>query len=275
MDKDDESDRQSGGIQSLDAALKLLKAMGGYPGPMSLSELARDCAMPPSKVHRYLTSFLNAGLVIQAGKSGKYDLGEGAIALGLAALARHDFVNRASDGLPELCLETGLTVLLSVWGTHGATVVRWERAATPTVTSMGLGTILPLLNSATGRAFLAWAPPAPLEAIRQTELRAARKASSTIGDQLRTDQEVERMTEKIRARGYSSVEGRFIPGLVAIAAPILDWQGKAQCVVTLIGTDPAVTEPGSQAVEQLIGFCEKLSFSPVITAMRNADLPRT
>ncbi|ULR44847.1 IclR family transcriptional regulator [Rhizobium sp. K102] len=265
MDKDDESDRQSGGIQSLDAALKLLSAMGGYLRPMSLSELARDCGMPPSKVHRYLTSFLNAGLVVQAGKSGKYDLGEGAIALGLAALARHDFVNRASDALPELCLESGLTVLLSVWGTHGATVVRWERAATPTVTSMGLGTILPLLNSATGRAFLTWAPPAPLQAIREAELRAARKASSTVNSQLRTEQDIERMTETVRMRGFSSVEGRFIPGLVAIAAPILDWQGRAQCVITLIGTDPAVTEPGSDAVRKLIGFCEKLSFSPIIT----------
>ncbi len=265
MDKDDESDRQSGGIQSLDAALKLLNAMGGYLRPMSLSELARDCGMPPSKVHRYLTSFLNAGLVVQAGKSGKYDLGQGAIALGLAALARHDFVNRASDALPELCLESGLTVLLSVWGTHGATVVRWERAATPTVTSMGLGTILPLLNSATGRAFLTWAPPAPLQAIREEELRAARKASSTVNSQLRTEQDIERMTETFRMRGFSSVEGRYIPGLVAIAAPILDWQGRAQCVITLIGTDPAVTEPGSDAVRKLIGFCEKLSFSPIIT----------
>ena len=85
-----------------------------------------------------------------------------------------------------------------------------------------------------------------------------------MNDQLRTDQDIERMTEKTRTRGFSSVEGRFIPGLVAIAAPILDWQGRAQCVVTLIGTDPAVTEPGSEAVRQLIAFSEKLSFSPIV-----------
>lgn len=261
MDSDEDGGRQTGGIQSLDAALRLLRAMADYTGPVSLSELARDCGMPPSKVHRYLTSFANAGLVIQAGRSGKYDLGEGAVMLGLAALARHDFVNRAADMLPELCQETGLTVLLSVWGTHGATVVRWERAATPTVTSMGLGTILPLLNSATGRAFLAWAPQAPLKEIREAELREARRTSATAGERITTDKDIEKLVTRTRVRGYASVEGRFIPGLVAIAAPILDWQGEAQAVVTLIGTDPEVMSEGSTAATLLTAYCQKLSFA--------------
>ncbi|OLP56339.1 transcriptional regulator [Rhizobium rhizosphaerae] len=260
-DNEDHNDRQSGGIQSLDAALKLLNAMRAYPGPVALSELARDCGMPPSKAHRYLTSFANAGLVVQAGRSGKYDLGHGAVMLGLAALARHDFVNRASDVLPELCQETGLTVLLSVWGTHGATVVRWERAATPAVTSMGLGTILPLLNSATGRAFLAWAPPAPLKDIRSAELREARRTSATAGQRIVSDKDIEKLVAETRERGYASVEGRYIPGLVAIAAPILDWQGEAQAVVTLIGTDPEVMQPESGSTKSLIACCQRLSYA--------------
>lgn len=247
-------DEASGGIQSLDAALRLLAAMGERREAVSLSDLARDCAMPPSKVHRYLASFLHAGLVVQAGRSGKYDLGPGAIRLGLSALARHDFVNATSDALPDLVAQTGLTALLSVWGTQGATVVRWERAAVPTVTSMGLGTVMPLLHSATGRGFLAWAPQAPLQAILTAELAQA------TGDLPRDAEGVGALVAPMRAAGYTWVDGRFIPGLVAVAAPILDWQGEAQAVVTLIGTDPALAESEGPAVKALKAFAAGLSF---------------
>ncbi len=260
MAKDEKGDGQSGGIQSLDAALRLLNAMAERHGPASLSDLARECGMPPSKVHRYLASFQHAGLVIQAGRSGKYDLGPGAVILGLSALARHDFVNRAADALPDLCAESGLTALLAVWGNLGPTVVRWERAASPTVTSMGLGSTLPLLNSASGRTFLAWAPPAPLKAIRDAELRRIRQNPKSAVDFEPSNRGIDEMVQKIRSQGYAWVDGRFIPGLVAIAAPILDWQGEAQASITLVGTDPHVTEADSDAVRLLIKFCKDHSF---------------
>ena len=263
MAKDDKGETQTGGIQSLDAALRLLAAMSARRSAASLSELARECGMPPSKVHRYLSSFQYSGLVLQAGRSGKYDLGPGAVALGLSALARHDFVNSVSDDLPDLCTDSGLTALLSVWGNQGATVIRWERAASPTVTSMGLGTTLPLLNSATGRAFLAWAPQAPLKAIREAELQHAGKNPAIAPDMQPNAEGIEAVVSLTLERGYASVDGKFIPGLVAIAAPILDWQGEAQAVVTLIGTDPAVIEPPSREVAQLKAFCTQHSFPPM------------
>ncbi len=248
-------DDSAGGIQSLDAALRLLAAMAERREAVSLSDLARDLAMPPSKVHRYLASFQHAGLVVQAGRSGKYDLGPGAIRLGLSALARHDFVNRTADALPELVAQTGMTAMLSVWGTQGATVVRWERAAVPTVTSMGLGTVLPLLHSATGRAFLAWGPAAPMQAVLAAELAQAG------GDLPRDAAGVAGLVAPVREAGFAGVDGRFIPGLVAVAAPILDWQGQAQAVVTLIGTDPGVTDPAGATVRALKGFAAGLSFA--------------
>ena len=99
----------SGGTQSLDSALVLLRTLAEHPGSVALSDLARETGMPVSKVHRYLASFTAAGLVRQVAKSGKYDLGAAAMTLGLAALARHDFVNQTADGLPDLVAETGLT----------------------------------------------------------------------------------------------------------------------------------------------------------------------
>jgi DNA-binding IclR family transcriptional regulator len=252
----------SGGIQSLNAALRLLQAMAVVHGPVTLSEIAKECDMPLSKAHRYLASFVQAGLVEQAGRSGKYDLGRGAVLLGLAALERHDFVNRAADGLPDLCAETGLTALLAVWGNNGATAVRWERGAQPTVTSIGLGTTLPLLNSATGRCFLGWGPHIAIQRVLEIELRRAQKNPSILPDITASRAGIDTLRTAVRNAGFASVDGRFIPGLVAVAAPILDWQGEAQAVVTLIGTDPATADPDSDAVRSLTVFVQTQSIHP-------------
>lgn len=244
-----------GGIQSLDAALRVLEVLSEAGQALPLSELARLCGMPPTKVHRYLASFAHAGLVQQNGRSGSYDLGNGAIALGLSAMARHDFVNAVSDAMPDLTAETGLTALLCVWGNRGPTVVRWERAASFIVTSLGLGTTLPVLSSATGRVCLAFLPETVTGALVAEELRKATKRPRVVSDIETTRSGIQALAESVRTRGCATVDGRFIPGLVAISAPILDWQGQAQAAVTLIGTDPATIEPGSDAETTLLGFC--------------------
>lgn len=258
----DDSERGSaeaaGGIQSLDAALRMLMTMARMEGAVGLSDLARACDMPASKTHRYLASFIHAGLVRQNGRSGTYDLAAGAIELGLAAMQRHDFVNAVADEMPELTARTGLTSLLCVWGNSGPTVVRWQRAASLVVTSLGLGTTLPLLTSATGRICLAYLPERVTAQLRDTELSRLRKSTDAeaLFDGRSVDVKGARgLADDVRAAGYATVDGRFIPGLVAVAAPILDWQGEAQAVLTLIGTDPRVIDADSATLHALVTFC--------------------
>ena len=252
------TDDAPGGIQSLDAALRVLSALATQPGAAGVSELARACGMPVSKVHRYLASFAHAGLVRQNGRSGTYDLGPAARELGLAAIARNDIVNGAGDHLAELPSRTGLTALLAVWSEGGPTVVRWERAASPVVTSFGLGTTLPLLSSATGRAFLAFLPRHLTAALAAVDLDRAEHNPALLAD-LRTGDvdPVSDLVAEIRASGTASVDGRYIPGLAALAAPILNWQGEAEAVVTLIGTDAGMLADDSKANSELVCFCRR------------------
>jgi len=247
------------GLKSLDAALGVLAHLADQNGPQSLSDIGRACEMPPSKVHRYLASFVAAGLVQQQGRSGLYDLGPSALKIGLAALARHDFVNATAEGLPELSAETGMTVLLSVWANQGATVVRWERGAAPTDTSMGLGTTLPLLTSATGRVFLSWGPPRAINHELNAQLRRLSRQPNLLLDMEPTKAGVRDVVGIIRERGYATVEGRYIPGLVAASAPVLDWQGEVQAAVTLVGTDPTLVARGSQKIDCLLAYCKSRS----------------
>jgi DNA-binding IclR family transcriptional regulator len=250
-----------GGIQALDAALRVLLTMARMDGAVGVSDLARECAMPASKAHRYLSSFLHAGLVRQSGRAGKYDLGPAAIELGLAALSRHDIFNSVADDLPGLTAETGLTALLCVWGNSGPTVVRWQRAPSFVVTSLGLGTTLPVLTSATGRVFLAYLPDGVTRERLEHELERARASARLFPDMSPDRNGVERLVADTRRDGIAAIDGRFIPGLVAIAAPVLDWQGEAQAVVTLIGTDPRDIVIGSPVARRLTEFCHTHSIA--------------
>ncbi len=68
-----------------------------------------------------------------------------------------------------------------------------------------------------------------------------------------------RMAEKVRAAGHSAVDGRFIPGLKAISAPILNWQGEAEAALTITTGDQGLLEPDGPALELLIATCRELS----------------
>lgn len=249
-----------GSIQALDSALVVLDVMAALPGPASLSEIARAAGMPNSKAHRYLASFIKAGLVKQAHRAGLYDLARGAAQLGLAAIARMDLVGAAGERLEELVEATGAAGLVAVWGPHGPTIVRWRRTGSFVITALGLGTTLPLLNSSTGRIFLAFSRPAVVAAMLGGEVERARTLGLSWPDlDPGREGDVERLRESVRAAGHAGVDGRFIPGLNAISAPVLDWQGEAEAVVTLTSGDKSLLDPGGPALALLKETCAAVS----------------
>lgn len=248
-----------GGIQSVDGALVLLRAIATFKGPVSLSVLARAANMPTSKAHRYLASFVHAGLIEQEHRSGRYDLGPLAASLGLAALARSDFVNRAADSLHTLTVKTGMTAMLTVWCEAGATIVRWERAENFIATALGLGTSMPLLNSASGRIFLAYLPRPLTRARVQHELERAIESGLVWHDMELNEAGVDGVIQTIRANGIAAIDGRFIPGLSAISAPVLNWQNEAECAVTLVSTQSGILNPTGAIARELLDFTKMLS----------------
>lgn len=216
-------------VQSVETSIRILRAVAQGGGPMSLSDVAAKVGMAPAKVHRYMASFVKAGMIDHRG-SGTYDLGSVAAEIGMAAVARVDVVNRAADGLAALVDETGCTAMLSVWGTRGPTVVRWERAATPLVSILGIGSVLPVTRSATGQAFLAYLPDRVVEEAVRRELGS----DSTVDPQA--------LGRAVRARGLATADQDYIPGLYALARPVLDLQGNAAAVITLISTDRSLLD---------------------------------
>jgi DNA-binding IclR family transcriptional regulator len=50
-----------------------------------------------------------------------------------------------------------------------------------------------------------------------------------------------------------------IPGLAAVSSPVLQWNGQAAAVVTLIGPDPEIGKANHPAAGALRRLCDRLS----------------
>ncbi len=217
-------DAERSGVQSVENGLQLLLALANSRRPMKITDLAASVGVAPGKAHRYLVSFQRAGFVRQDEDSGLYALGPVATEFSLSCLATIEPVAIATQEAERLCLETAQTVAVSVWGSFGPTVVRWEQPARPTMVNMGLGSVFPIYRSATGRIFACWLQ----DSLLQEVLRAS-------GQELPDCQGLAENLEQIRRRGLARAEGDFMDGMSAFAAPVFSDRGRLVAVMTLLG----------------------------------------
>jgi len=217
--------RQS--IQSVEIGLTVLDALARLGKPAALSAVAQASGMSTPQTHRYLGSLINAGMARQMAGSGYYGLGPAALRLGLSALAVTDVYTIADEEIGLFSAETNRTVLVAALGPLGPIVIRWHAGSPPVVTSLSVGSSLPLLRSATGHVFLAFVPDRELADLvaREQDMAGLRPI------------DVEGVRARVSADGFAEVDGSLIPGLRAVAMPIIDIQGKAILAATLLSTD--------------------------------------
>jgi DNA-binding IclR family transcriptional regulator len=222
------------GIQSVEVGFALLDALAHARAPMMLRDLALAASMSAAKAHRYLVSFQRLGLVVQDAYNTRYDLGPAALKLGLASLERLDAVQLARARLEALMLQVGHTLALAVWGNHGPTIVHWQESPQAVTVNLRLGDVMPLLTSATGRCFAAYAPPQAVRTSIVAELAVLAKldklAVPGAGAYVRTDAPTtmaaaQALLKEVRQRGLARVCNTLLPGIAGFCAPVFDASG--------------------------------------------------
>lgn len=235
---DDGADRERAGIQSVEVGFGLLDVLGQADGPLMLRDLAARAGMSAAKAHRYLVSFQRLGLVVQDARTTRYDLGPGALRLGLAALWRVDAVRLARERMPSLMEAVGHTVALAVWGNHGPTIVHWEETPKAEPVNLRLGDVMPLLTSATGRCFAAFlnhgSAAARLAPMIDDELRRARHQGRR--DVPDSPAGVQALLAETRAQGLGRVVNVLLPGISGLCAPVFDAGGHLALGILTMGS---------------------------------------
>lgn len=213
------------GVQSVVVAARVLKALAAHGGVATLKELAVAAAMPRAKVHRYLGSLRAGGLVAQNPETGRYEIGPTAVTIGLVGLSRVSPVRQLQDLLPRIRDRINATVTAAIWGERGPTIVAMEESDHLVTMNLRVGSVLPLLNTAIGRLFLANLAPA------QTARFVAEERAGPLGHAAPSEADLGDLLQNIRARRLSHVRGVLIPGVDAIAAPVFDYR---ECIVAVI-----------------------------------------
>lgn len=239
--------KERAGIQSVEVGFGLLQALGRAAGPLMLRDLAKAAGMSAAKAHRYLVSFQRLQLVVQDGATTRYDLGPAALQLGLASLERLDAVKLARERVGRLMEEIGHTLALAVWGNHGPTIVHWEESPHAVTVNLRLGDVMPLLSSATGRCFAAYAPKEAIAPMLKEEMARAQKQGRR--DVPATMAEVRSLLDEVRKRGMARVVDTLLPGIVGFCAPVFDSDGHMALGIVTLGPGGSFDAEWGGAVE--------------------------
>lgn len=237
------------GIQSVEIGLRVLQALARLDQAASLSAIAQASGVSASQAHRYLVSLTAAGMAQQDAASGRYDLGPAALQLGLGALARIDAFKVTDKAIADFVQASGWTVQIAAFGPQGPTIVRWHMGRPAVMTSFTVGSVLPMLFSATGQVFTAYLPPAETALLIERD-----QAQGQV-----TYPDVQELRQRVRAARGATAEGTMVPGLRAFAFPIFDIQGRPILSATALRPDAFSREDDAGVLAELARVCGEIS----------------
>ncbi len=220
-------------------------------GDLGVTELAGQLGLAKSVVHRLLTALADAEYLSHNPGSRRYALGPKAVRLGLAALGQMNIRERALPYLRALAAATGETATLSLLVGEHRVYAEQVESSHPVRQLVQIGAGAPLHLGASGKAILAFLPPARIAAI----LHTAARAHPTRVDGTRLDlRALEQSLEQIRRCGYATSQSERVLGAASAAAPVFDHRGSviasiSVASVTIRHTSADLARFGEQARE--------------------------
>jgi len=231
-------------VQAVETGMAVLKGLSHLGGRSNLKALADHVGQSPAKVHRYLASLIDEGMVAQDPVSQRYYLAAEAIQIGIAAMRQADPLRAVDLALVRLRETHGVTTFVAVMGNYGPTIVKMEEPGLPVTINVRVGSVLPLIWSATGRVFLGLLDDKRVRQMAQDEMdqaSAARRAG------LKGRDPIGQLCREVRKQEMALVRDTYLPGISAVAAPVYDHAGRVCSVLTALGAsggfDPALDAP--------------------------------
>ncbi|MFJ6321479.1 MULTISPECIES: IclR family transcriptional regulator [unclassified Rhizobium] len=218
-----ENEKRSGIIQSVSIATRFLNVLASSESQLALGELARRAQTGRSTAHRYLQSLVREGLVIQDQMTGAYDLGPSILSLGISALRRISPVEVAARHMKALASQISASCGVAIWTDRGPTIVQWFRSSSFSISTVSLGDVLPLDNTACGLVFQAYLPKSQIEAVRALQPASFRGCPP---DDAVLKAIVENKGAELNEHIFSALTGK--------AFPVFNAHGDIACVVTTV-----------------------------------------
>lgn len=202
-------------------AMAVLDRLASQRRPMSMAELAADLALPKSSVHGLCNTLLALGY-LRRQPGGGLQIGPRVMRLAEAFVAGTD-VAREFDALWQAAARSPEeTMLLSVLDGADVVYLAARNGSRPLGMAFTVGLHLPAHLAATGKAILAFSPPALVrQALGAGPLRRLTARGPADVNELAQELAL------IRSRGYSIDDEGVRLGVYSVAAPVFDAGGRA------------------------------------------------
>lgn len=225
--------------------LLVIEELGRAGAPTTPTEVARVLGLPKATIHRLFGTLQSEGFIQKCLDGHSFSLGHRMRTISANVLSSLQIQTARRAILTELVGRIGETCNIAGPGETGMIYLERVESKWPMQIKLPIGTKVPLHCTASGKLYLSSLP----EEQRNQLLGAIsleRKAPNTIVDIHRLKGQI----DKIRSARYAIDNEEFIEGMIAIAVPINDDQGRLMCTLAVHG--PASRLTRDRAKELLV-----------------------
>lgn len=232
-------------LETVDRAMQLLIAFdGAQERELTVGTLASRLGIHRSSASRLAATLAGRGFLERTPGNDAFRLGPMLGRLGLLAIGERGVLSESRPVMQRLARETGETVVLSMLENGQAVDVAQVSGSYLVGSRNWIGRGSPLHASSDGKVLLAFAD----QPVGRRRLAAL--TPHTITDRRRLAEELQR----VRERGWASVEGELEEGLNGVAAPLFD--GADRCVAAISISGPAYRLSSERLADVAAGLLE-------------------
>lgn len=193
-------------------------------------QIAERCNLPRSTVARLTFTLVNSGYLHQEKKSGRYQLGTAALAIGGVSLTRMKIQERSRSILQKLAETTGLQIALGVQDEFSMLYLETCNTTSLVRLRLDIGSKIPLATTAIGRACIAVMSPMEREALFVRLKKVLYKSNWPD-----IEAAILREIRSVEERGCTCSFGEWRPEIYGIAVPLVVGGGMPTFVVSAAG----------------------------------------
>ena len=238
-------------VRSADRALEILEILGTNKQGLRHGEISHALNIPKSSLTKLLSSLLVKDYLTIDRASGTYAIGPRVLSLANSYLAGLDIVRIAQPVVRDVMIKTGESASLMIRSGHEGLIVCKENSSHIVIARFSIGTRVPLYATAGGKAILAFISEEGVDRyISSVELIRLTATTITNPEDLRQE------LKMIREGGLARCNGEQYEDLIAIAAPVFNWDGR---VVASIGTPFPKMRSNAESEEIIEGVLREAS----------------
>jgi len=213
-------------MKTIATALRILEMFADGAGQRSVSEIAEHCQLPRSQVSRILSTFGRAGWLDQDRKTRRYSVGLPAYVFGSRFIQFHPLTKHAIPMLRGIVDRSGFNTTLSILDHLKPLYLLGIAGPVPVDLSSAFGSYFPFHATAAGKVLAAFAPVEVRERmLRETPLDRITSRTVTDREQLRDE------LERVFRLGYARSDGERVPGIGALAVPVITRSGAVAAAI--------------------------------------------